>query len=89
MSVIIHIFGVGSALLILSDWAMREPLAVGWVTGTDSTFFAIYDKHKSKLRKMLRVGSRPAQKIIYYEQVFVTSDVISDDDNVCVLVHCL
>lgn len=28
-------------------------------------------------------------KIIYYEQVFVKSDVISDDDNVCVLVHCL
>lgn len=42
MAAIIHIFGVGSALLILSDRAMREPLAVGWVTGTDSHVFAMY-----------------------------------------------
>lgn len=53
---IIHIFGVGSALLILSDRAMREPLAVEWVTGTDSHVFAIYDKHKSKLRKRCALG---------------------------------
>lgn len=56
MAAIIHIFGVGSALLILSDRAMREPLAVGWVTGTDSHVFAIYDKHKSKLRKRCALG---------------------------------
>lgn len=56
MSVIIHIFGVGSALLILSDRAMREPLAVGWVTGTDSHVFCLYDKHKSKLRKRCALG---------------------------------
>lgn len=37
-----HIFGVGSALLIQLDRAMREPLAVEWATGTDSHVFAIY-----------------------------------------------
>lgn len=56
MAAIIHIFGVGSALLILSDRAMREPLAVEWVTGTDSHVFAVYDRHKSKLRKRCALG---------------------------------
>lgn len=35
---------------------MREPLAVEWVTGTDSHVFAVYDRHKSKLRKRCALG---------------------------------
>ena len=37
----IHI-GVGSALLVSTNWAMREPLSVRRVTGTGSHAFFIY-----------------------------------------------
>ena len=37
----IHI-GVGSALLVSTNWAMREPLSVRRATGTGSHAFLIY-----------------------------------------------
>ena len=40
----LHI-GVGSALLVLTDWAMREPLHVERVTGTIPRFFIFSSKH--------------------------------------------
>ena len=57
-----HITAWASALLVLIRWAMREPLKVGRVTGTDSHAFSFLG-HKSLSRNFFFAGE--SQGIFY------------------------
>lgn len=60
----IHI-GVGSTLLVLIGWAMREPLNVEQVTDKDSTLFYFYQIYlESRKSKVCLV-------LAYHENMFV------------------